>query len=165
MEKETENNEKNEEKSDFLKESARRYEEVVKQIGDDADQTFEKLKENQIDPMADEVLLQKIIANTAVIFSSEAMKKIIKHMEEKLDKDLIGDIINLIVFASCSATHQAIYFYNELLHQNLEVKFLEHQKIIEEINMHSEVHEAAMKIFNERLNEVRKKIQVDEIQK
>lgn len=154
-----------EQESDFIKESAKKYEKVINEIDENAEKFFQHVKNTEADPFSEDVLIQKIIANTVSMFASEKMVKIIKSLEGKLDPLVLKDLINMIAFSTSAAVHQAIYFYDDLLHRNLEIKFLELQRHIEEINMHTEAHEAALQIFNKRLDEVRKQLQIDNLNK
>jgi hypothetical protein len=162
------NEEKNEQKIDednFLKESAKKYEEVINKIDENADIFFNHVKKTEEDPFSEEQLVQKIITNTFTMFCSDKMQEIIKTMEQKLEPEIIKAIINMVAFSTAAATHQAIYFYDELLHRNLEIKFLELQKFIEEMNMHVETHEAVLEVFKKRLDEVIQSLQINKITK
>ena len=149
----------------FIRESAKKYEKVIKDIDDNAEKFFNHVKQTEEDPFSEDQLIQKIITNTITMFCSEKMLGIIKELEQKLEPDVIKCLINMIAFSTAAATHQAIYFYDDLLHRNLEIKFLEFQKYMEEMNMHVETHEAVLNIFQKRLDEVRKTLQINDLNK
>ena len=40
-----------------------------------------------------------------------------------MDEESLGAIINMVAFASSAAAHQAIVYYDEILHDNLNLAF------------------------------------------
>ena len=141
------------------------YDKIFDYINSELKNDEENLAKNKIEYNTNEILIEKIIANTVTMFSSSEMIKYIKSLKTKFDEESLSAIINMVAFASSAAAHQAIVFYDEVLHQNLDLmveklkmKMAENQVTIESL-------ESVMNIFKVRLDEVRNKIQVDEITK
>ena len=99
------NDQKNqtEQESDFIRESAKKYEKVINEIDENAEKFFQHVKNTEADPFSEDVLVQKIIANTVSMFASEKMQEVIKSLEGKLDPLVLKDLINMIAFSTSAA--------------------------------------------------------------
>lgn len=141
------------------------YEKIFDYINNELNQDEENLNKQKIDYNTNEILIEKIIANTSTMFSSPEMIKFIKSLKTKMDEESLGAIINMIAFASSAAAHQAIVYYDEILHDNLNLAFENLKMKILENKVGIETLDSVMNVFKVRLDEVRQKIQIDDITK
>lgn len=141
------------------------YEKIFDYINNELNQDEENLNKQKIDYNTNEILIEKIIANTSTMFSSPEMIKFIKSLKTKMDEESLGAIINMVAFASSAAAHQAIVYYDEILHDNLNLAFENLKMKILENKVGIETLDSVMNVFKVRLDEVRQKIQIDDITK
>lgn len=148
-------------KEDFIKS----YEKIFDYVNDELKNDEENLNKQKIQYDTNEILIEKIIANTVAMFSSPEMVKFIKSLKTKLDEETLAAIINLVSYASSAAAHQAIVYYDEILHDNLNLAFENLKMKILENKVGIETLDSVMNVFKVRLDEVRQKIQIDDLTK
>ena len=103
-----------------MEDISKKFDDEINKLKKENKESLEHIKEEakSINNKNDQ-LIETIIANTLLIFNSTEMKKVFTSLESKFDKDIIGAITNLVVYASSAAAHQAITLYDELLHKEL----------------------------------------------
>lgn len=146
-----------------LEETAKKFDEKMKDLQDQADKAYKELKNAQELINYNDTLIEKIINNSIMITKSPQMVEVIKKLKTKLDEETLSCILNLVVYTSSAAAHQAIMFYDEILRQKLITDFVNIEKAVQEHSIKSDIALDSTKILNVRLNEVREKLQLDSL--
>lgn len=142
-----------------------KFKEAINEFDSNINKSQKNLDEMIKNNNPDDQLIEKIVSNTVSIFSSKEMQDIIKSFNTTFDEKTTAGIINMIAYASSVAAHQAIVFYDDMLRKELIVQF---QDIINANNINASeltVLKSVMEVFKSRLDEIRNRIQNDEVNK
>lgn len=148
-----------------LEEAAKKYDEMMKQINEDAEKAYKEAKEASDALNYDNTLIEKIINNAIIMMKSNEVQKIVDTLKGKVDHETIAAVINLTVYASSAAAHQAILFYDELLSSKLKMDFVEIERYIQGKLIEMNALRSVVEVLSARINEVRTKLQLDSIEK
>lgn len=148
-----------------LEESAKKYDELIKQISEDANKAYEKAKEASSLLNYDNTLIEKIINNAIIMMKSDEVQRIVDTLKGKVDNETIAAVINLTVYASSAAAHQAILFYDEILSSKIKMDFSSIERIVQEKLIEVNALKSVIEVLSARINEVRTKLQLDSIEK
>lgn len=143
----------------------KKFKEAIDEFDSNINKSQKNLDEMVKNNNPDDQLIEKIIGNTVSIFSSKEMQDIIKSFNTTFDEKTTAGIINMIAYASSVAAHQAIIYYDDMLRKELIVQF---QDIINANNINASeltTLKSVMEIFKSRLDEIRNRIQNNEVNK
>lgn len=143
----------------------KKFKEAIDEFDSNINKSQKNLDEMVKNNNPDDQLIEKIIGNTVSIFSSKEMQDIIKSFNTTFDEKTTAGIVNMIAYASSVAAHQAIIYYDDMLRKELIVQF---QDIINANNINASeltTLKSVMEIFKSRLDEIRNRIQNDEVNK
>ena len=148
-----------------LEETVKKFDATMKQMEDEVKEAYSDLKQSQESVAYDDTLIEKIIHNSIMITKSPQMVEVITKLKSKIDEEELAAILNLVIYTSSAAAHQAIIFYDEVLRQKLLVDFNKVEEFVNNNAVDNMVAIEQIKILNKRLNEVREKLQIDDIVK
>lgn len=148
-----------------LEETIKKFDSVMEDLNKNSSKAFDELKETQESINYNDTLIEKIINNALMITKSPQVLATIDTLKTKIDDETLIAILNLVVYTSSAACHQAILFYDELLRQKLLTDFNKVEEFVANSSINNTVALEQIKILNIRLNEVRQKLQIDDITK